>query len=61
MFHYSSRVIDEPKMSEIRILNLCLKKTIFGRYLQTVGLKPVSDVTSKKQTNTLLCPFGDRI
>ena len=28
MFHYSSRVIDEPKMSEIRILNLCHKKTI---------------------------------
>ena len=24
-------------------------------------LKPVSDVTPKKQTNTLLCPFGDRI
>ena len=28
MFHYSLRVIDEPKMSEIRILNLCHKKTI---------------------------------
>ena len=28
MFHYSLRVIDEPKMSEIRILNLCHKKSI---------------------------------
>ena len=28
MFHYSLRVIDEPKKSEIRILNLCHKKTI---------------------------------
>ena len=28
MFHYSLRVIDEPKMSEIRIFNLCHKKTI---------------------------------
>ena len=28
MFHYSLRVIDEPNMSEIRILNLCHKKTI---------------------------------
>ena len=28
MFHYSLRVIDEPKMSEIRILNLCQKKSI---------------------------------
>ena len=28
MFHYSLRVIDEPKKSEIRILNLCYKKTI---------------------------------
>ena len=27
-FHYSLRVIDEPKMSEIRILNLCHKKPI---------------------------------
>ena len=29
MFHYSLRVIDEPKMSEIRILKLCHKKSIF--------------------------------
>ena len=29
-FHYSLKVIDEPKMSEIRILNLCHKKSIFG-------------------------------
>ena len=28
MFHYSLRVIEEPKISEIRILNLCHKKTI---------------------------------
>ena len=28
MFHYSLRVIDEPKMSEIRILNLCHKRSI---------------------------------
>ena len=28
MFHYSLRVIHEPKMSEIRILNLCHKKMI---------------------------------
>ena len=28
MFHYSLRVVDEPKMSEIRILNLCQKKLI---------------------------------
>ena len=28
IFHYSLRVIDEPKMSEIRILNLCHKKSI---------------------------------
>ena len=28
MFHYSLRVIDEQKMSEIRILNLCHKKSI---------------------------------
>ena len=28
MFHYSLRVIDEQKMSEIRILNLCHKKAI---------------------------------
>ena len=28
MFHYSLRVIDEPKMSEIRILNLRHKKSI---------------------------------
>ena len=28
MFHYLLRVIDEPKMSEIRILNLCHKKAI---------------------------------
>ena len=28
MFHYSLRVIDEPNMSEIRILNLCHKKSI---------------------------------
>ena len=28
MFHYSLRLIDEPKMSEIRILNLCHKKSI---------------------------------
>ena len=28
MFHYSLRVINEPKMSEIRILNLCHKNTI---------------------------------
>ena len=28
MFHYSLRVIDEPKMSEIRILKLCHKKSI---------------------------------
>ena len=28
MFHYSLRVIDEPKMSDIRILNLCHKKSI---------------------------------
>ena len=28
MFHYSLRVIDEQKRSEIRILNLCHKKTI---------------------------------
>ena len=28
MFHYSLRVIDEPKMSEIWILNLCHKKSI---------------------------------
>ena len=28
MFHYSLRVIDEPKMSEIRILNLCHKESI---------------------------------
>ena len=26
--HYSLRVIDEPKMNEIRILNLCHKKPI---------------------------------
>ena len=28
MFHYSLRVIHEPKMSEIRILNLCHKRMI---------------------------------
>ena len=28
MFHYSLRVIDEPKMIEIRILNLHHKKSI---------------------------------
>ena len=28
MFYYSLRVIDEPKMSEIRIFSLCHKKTI---------------------------------
>ena len=28
MFHYSLRVTDKPKMSEIRILNLCHKKLI---------------------------------
>ena len=28
IFHYSLRVIDGPKMSEIRILNLCHKKSI---------------------------------
>ena len=28
MFHYSLRVIDEPKISEIRILDLCHKKAI---------------------------------
>ena len=28
MFHYSWKVIDKPKMSEIRILNLCDKKSI---------------------------------
>ena len=28
MFHYSLSVIDEQKMSEIRILNLCHKKAI---------------------------------
>ena len=28
MFHCSLRIIDELKMSEIRILNLCYKKSI---------------------------------
>ena len=28
-FHYSLKIIDEPKMSEIRILNFCHKKSIF--------------------------------
>ena len=28
VFHYLLRVIDEPKMSEIRILNLCHKKSV---------------------------------
>ena len=28
MFHYSLRIIDEPKLSEIRILNLWHKKSI---------------------------------
>ena len=28
MFFYSLEVIDEPKMSEIRVLNLCHKKSI---------------------------------
>ena len=28
MLHYSLRVIDELKMSEIRILNVCHKKSI---------------------------------
>ena len=38
MFHYSLRVIDEPKTSEIRMLKL-YQKGGFGRYLQTVALK----------------------
>ena len=42
MFHYSSRVIDEPKMSEIRILNLCHKKTILvDIYRQSLLRKPL--------------------
>ena len=28
MFYYSLKVIDEPKMSEIQVLNLCHKKSI---------------------------------
>ena len=42
MFHYSLRVIDEPKMSKIRILNLCHKKSIlvdiYGKSLMGVNL-----------------------
>ena len=37
MFHYSLRVIDEPKMSEIRILNLCHKKSILVDILKSLS------------------------
>ena len=40
MFHYSLRVIDEPKMSNSN-LELVPQKVDFGRYLQTVSLKSV--------------------
>ena len=48
MFHYSlrmrMRIIDEPKMSEIRILNLCHKKTILVDIYRQSLLKIQTDI-----------------
>ena len=42
MFHYSLTVIDEPKMSEIRILSLCHKKSILvDIYRQSLLNSPI--------------------
>ena len=46
MFHYSLRVIGEPKMSEIRILNLCHKKSILvDIYRQSLLIVHFSNVS----------------
>ena len=49
MFHFSLRVIDEPKMSEIRILNLCHKKSILVDIYRQSLLKSLLKAKSKKQ------------
>ena len=40
--------------------NNCVKRRVLA-CLITELLNLSGDVTSKEQTNTLLCPFGDRI
>ena len=49
MFHYSLRVIDEPKISEIRILNLCHKKTI----LVDIYRQSLLNIAGNQNKNTI--------
>ena len=62
MFRYSLRVIDEPKMSEIRILNLCHKKSILVDFYRQSLLKilyviPPPFKNSEKPVKTQAQPF----
>ena len=48
MFHYSLRVIDEQKMSEIRILNLCHKKAILVDIYRQLLLRWCDEIIRKR-------------
>ena len=66
MFHYSLRVIDEPKMSEIRILNLCHKKSILVDLYRQSLLSVIHTVTAalrvtlRDMTETYVAVAWDR-
>ena len=54
IFHYSLRVIDEPKMSEIRILNLSHKKSILVDIYRQSLLKCDHQVLKEHEINNFL-------